>query len=32
MEDNVSAAGLSAFLTAAKNAEDRCLSLTEPAA
>lgn len=32
LEDNVSAAGLSAFLTAAKNAEDRCLSLTEPAA
>lgn len=30
--DNVSAVGLSAFLTAAKNAEDRCLSLTEPAA
>ena len=30
--DNAGAAGVSAFLSAAKNAEDRCLSLTEPAA
>ena len=29
---DVNAAGLGAFLTAAKNAEDRCLALTEPAA